>query len=351
MKVLITGTAGFIGSHVAHRIINLGYDVVGIDSLNDYYSVQLKFDRLRVLGGVPTSKIQYGEFTRSEKFSNYRFMHLNTSDKERIEALFEAEKFDFVCHLASQSGVRYSVENPYAYIENNINGFITILEGCRYHSVKNLVYASSSSVYGDSERIPFRENDNVDYPISLYAATKKSNELMAHAYSHLYSIPTVGLRFFTVYGPWGRPDMAPFIFVQSIINKATIKVYNNGDLFRDFTYIDDVVEGVVRTLFSPSERQDNVNIMQSRFYEIYNIGNHWPVSISDFIKVIEEVCGEKAIIKKLPMQPGDVHFTHADTSKLQEAIGFSPNTSLKVGISRFVKWYLEYYQAHKRVNA
>jgi UDP-glucuronate 4-epimerase len=332
-KILITGTAGFIGFHLAKRLLNEGFEVVGLDNINNYYAVSLKFARL-VESGIAKSEIKYGKFVQSKIFPKYRFIKLNLEDKAKLENLFECEKFDFVINLAAQAGVRYSIENPHAYIQSNIVGFINILECCRYNSIKHLVYASSSSVYGNSDKIPFSETDCVDYPISLYAATKKANELMAYTYSHLYHIPTTGLRFFTVYGPWGRPDMAPMLFAKLISENKPIKVYNNGDLSRDFTFIDDIVECIVRTMdYIPAEADEHP------YYRIFNIGNSQPVQLMDFIRTMEDAIGEKAILEMYPMQAGDVKTTYADTTKVEKATGYKPTTDLKDGMEKFVEWW------------
>jgi len=343
MKILVTGAAGFIGSHVADSLAVLGYDVVGLDSLNNYYDVGLKYERLEALGGIVKDDITEAGFALSKKFNNYRFIRINTQNREIVSELFRTEKFDLVCHLAAQPGVRYSIENPYAYIDSNINGFITILEGCRRNYIRKLVYASSSSVYGDSSIAPFLEEGPSDEPVSLYAATKKANELMAYTYSHLYHLRSAGLRLFTVYGPWGRPDMAPFLFIKAILKGEPIKVFNSGDMYRDFTYIDDVVEGIVRVLISDIPYNDSGN----PHYDIYNIGNQAPVGLSDFISNIEDACGRKAIIEYLPMQPGDVHRTYADVSRLSKAINFIPDTPLQEGIEKFTAWYLQHYSLKK----
>jgi len=303
-------------------------DVCGIDNLNDYYSVQLKQDRLRQL----------------EQYPKFRFSQLDLSDRAGMEQLFEQGSFDHVIHLAAQAGVRYSLQNPHAYADSNLSGFLNILEGCRHHPVQHLIFASSSSVYGANTKIPFAVEDGVDYPVSLYAATKKANELMAHAYSHLYQIPTSGLRFFTVYGPWGRPDMAYFKFVDAIANNRPIDVYNNGKMKRDFTYIDDVVEGIIRLMPKPPQSVDVADSINSHArYKIYNIGNNQPVELMMFIEIIETAMGQKAQKNMLPMQPGDVPMTYADVEALSQAVGFAPNTPLEVGIGKFVAWYNEYY--------
>jgi UDP-glucuronate 4-epimerase len=319
MKVLVTGCAGFIGMHVSKLLLARGDEVVGIDNLNDYYDPKLKSDRLVRLPGL-------------------RFLKIDIADRRSIEELFENEGFDTVINLAAQPGVRYSLENPHAYVEANIVGFTNILEGCRHHRVGHLVYASSSSVYGGNTKLPYSERDSVDHPVSLYAATKKANELMAHTYSHLFGIPTTGLRFFTVYGPWGRPDMALFRFTQAMLEGRPIDVYNRGRLTRDFTYIDDIAEGVVRVLDLPSK------------YQVFNIGNHDPVRLLDYIEAIEDALGIKAQKNLLPMQQGDVLDTYADVSALEAWTGFRPRTPVKEGVKRFVEWYREYYQVMEEVE-
>jgi UDP-glucuronate 4-epimerase len=313
MKVLVTGAAGFIGMHVSKLLLARGDEVVGIDNLNDYYDPKLKSDRLVRLAGL-------------------RFLKMDIADRRSIEELFENEGFEAVINLAAQPGVRYSLENPHAYVEANIVGFTNILEGCRHHRVGHLVYASSSSVYGGNTKLPYSERDSVDHPVSLYAATKKANELMAHTYSHLFGIPTTGLRFFTVYGPWGRPDMALFRFTQAMLEGRPIDVYNRGRLTRDFTYIDDIAEGVVRVLDLPDG------------YRVFNIGNHDPVRLLDYIEAIEDALGIKAQKNLLPMQQGDVLDTFADVSALEAWTGFRPRTPVKEGVRRFVEWYREYYE-------
>ncbi|UCX04254.1 NAD-dependent epimerase [Shewanella glacialimarina] len=328
MKYLVTGAAGFIGNFVAERLCEQGHDVVGLDNLNDYYDPNLKLARLK----------------RIEHLSTFRFIKMDISDRIAIARLFEDEKFDRVIHLAAQAGVRYSIENPMAYIDSNMVGMATILEGCRHNKVQHLVYASSSSVYGANKKIPFAESDRVDHPVSLYAATKKSNELMAHTYSHLYSLPTTGLRFFTVYGPWGRPDMAPFLFTDAIANDRPIKVFNNGKMQRDFTYIDDIVEGIIRiqdVIPMPTDKATlDESSEASAFYKLYNIGNNQPVELEQFITCIENALGKKANKQYLPMQDGDVVRTFADVSGLENTIDFKPNTQLQDGINEFVEWYL-----------
>ena len=334
MKILVTGAAGFIGSHLSNSLLNKGYTVFGIDNLNDYYDVSLKKSRLENL-------IKNDLFT---------FLEIDIANKKAIEDIFKNHKFDKVVNLAAQAGVRYSIKNPHAYIESNILGFMNILEGCRHNEVKHLVYASSSSVYGANETMPFSVHDNVDHPLSLYAATKKSNELMAHTYSHLYELPTSGLRFFTVYGPWGRPDMALFMFTKAILEDKPIDVFNHGNMMRDFTYVDDIVNGIERLLDKNAESNKrwsgkNPDPGTSRApWKIYNIGNSDPIKLLDFIKAIEASTGKKAIINKMPMQPGDVPATYADILTLKKDVGYEPSTSINEGVANFVKWYREYFQ-------
>lgn len=339
MKVLVTGVAGFIGFFTAKRALELGHEVVGIDNLNNYYQVSLKEDRLKKLGLRPND-------SKSQKYPKLKFLKIDLSNDLAMARLFEEEKFDYVIHLAAQAGVRYSIDNPHSYIKSNAEGFLNVLEGCRHNKVQHLIYASSSSVYGENEKVPFSTSDAVDHPVSLYAATKRANELMAHTYSHLYKIPTTGLRFFTVYGPWGRPDMAPFLFTDAVLNNKPIKVFNNGDMERDFTYVDDIVEAQIRLLEhppTPSNRKSSPSSSTAPF-KIYNIGNSSPVNLLKFINVIEESCGKEAIKMMMPIQPGDVPRTYADVEDLFEKVNFRPNTSLADGISKFVKWYREYYQ-------
>jgi len=346
MKYLITGTAGFIGFHLAQKLILRGDEVVGLDCINDYYDVNLKYARLEQTG-IARGEIEYGRFVQSTKYENYRFIKLKLEDRDAILKLFANEQFDMVCNLAAQAGVRYSLQNPYTYIDSNIVGFINILEGCRHSGVKHLAYASSSSVYGLNEAMPFSVHHNVDHPISLYAASKKSNELMAHTYSYLYGIPTTGLRFFTVYGPWGRPDMALFLFTKAILEGKPIDVYNNGNMQRDFTYIDDIVEGIVRVLDNPPTGNPNWSGKAPdpgtsvAPYKVYNIGNSKPVKLMDFIEAIEEALGRKAVKNFLPLQPGDVPATWADVNDLVENLDYKPNTDIKLGVKRFVEWYRE----------
>lgn len=349
MKILITGTAGFIGFHLAKKFLERGDTVIGIDNINNYYDVELKYLRLTETG-VNRDAEKWHTPVQSSDYTNYTFIRMNLEDRKELNELFETQKFDVVCNLAAQAGVRYSIENPHAYIESNIVGFINILEACRNNNIKHLVYASSSSVYGNSNKMPLSVDDSVDQPISLYAATKKSNELMAHTYSHLFNVPTTGLRFFTVYGPWGRPDMAPILFANAITKGNPIKVFNKGNLERDFTYIDDIIEGVSRIIEGVNEEPKNVTLNESEKqklntpYAIYNIGNGTPVKLMDFIKTIENAIGKKAKKQFMPMQPGDVYKTFADVSALKEQFDYTPNTTLKSGISKFVEWYKSFYQ-------
>ncbi len=345
MKILVTGTAGFIGFHLANRLIARGDEVVGLDNINDYYDVNLKYGRLKE-AGIERDEIEYNKIVQSKKYPNYKFIKLNLEDKENLFKLFEKEKFDKVCNLAAQAGVRYSLTNPDAYINSNIVGHMNILEAVRHHDVKALSYASSSSVYGLNKKQPFSTDDNVDHPISLYAATKKADELMSHTYSYLYNIPTTGLRFFTVYGPWGRPDMALFLFTKAILEDRPIDVYNYGNMQRDFTYIDDIVEGVVRVIDNPPKGNPNWDGRASESvapYKVYNIGNGSPVKLMDFIEAIEETLGKKAKKNLLPMQPGDVPSTWADTTDLEKDLGYKPYTPVKEGIKKFIEWYRKFY--------
>lgn len=338
MKILVTGAAGFIGFYVSKVLLTKGHEIVGLDNINDYYDVNLKFSRLEELG---INKKEATEFNKTCKSTNdkFSFVRMNLEDREELPELFKKEEFDIVCNLAAQAGVRYSLENPETYIDSNLVGFLNILECCRHNNIKHLVYASSSSVYGLNKKIPFSTDDNVDYPISLYAATKKSNELMAHTYSHLYKIPTTGLRFFTVYGPWGRPDMAMFLFTDAIVNDRPINVFNHGKMERDFTFIDDIVEGVVRVLEkSPQARVENNNL-----YKVYNIGNNDSVKLLDFIKEIEVNLNKVANKNMMEMQPGDVERTWADVDELIKDYDYRPNTSIKKGVKSFIDWYKDYY--------
>jgi UDP-glucuronate 4-epimerase len=333
MKILLTGAAGFIGMTTCLRLLARGDEVVGLDNLNNYYEVSLKENRLKRLTSHP----------------NFRFVKMDVADRLGMEHLFATEKFDRVIHLAAQAGVRYSLENPHAYIESNIVGFTNILEGCRHHKVQHLAYASSSSVYGGNTDMPFSEHQSVDHPVSLYAATKKANELMAHTYSHLYGLPTTGLRFFTVYGPWGRPDMALFLFTKAILEGQPIKVFNHGNMLRDFTFVDDIVEGVIRVIDRTAEPNPNYSsktpdpATSNAPYRVFNIGNHNPVKLLDFITAIEDAIGKKAEKILMPLQDGDVPQTYADVDALKDWVGFVPATSIQTGIGRFVEWYRGYY--------
>lgn len=335
MNILVTGSAGFIGFHLSKHLLDKGYHVIGLDNLNNYYDVRLKFDRLKELGVAQAEASYYGKLVKSSKYNNFQFIQLNLEDRAHLPELFEQQNIQIVCNLAAQAGVRYSIENPEVYADANITGFLNLLECMRHNNVNKLVYASSSSVYGNSEEVPFSEEQSVDQPISVYAATKKSNELLAHTYSHLYSIHCIGLRFFTVYGPWGRPDMALFLFTDAILNQRSIQVFNNGNLSRDFTYIDDIIAGVTATLEN--------DISDSSKHEIYNIGNSQPIKLMDFIKAIEKATGKTAKKDMKPMQPGDVYKTYADVSKLQNDYKYKPNTQIKTGVDAFVKWYRKYY--------
>jgi UDP-glucuronate 4-epimerase len=332
MKYLVTGAAGFIGSAVVEKLTLSGHEIVGVDNVNDYYDVNLKIARLK--------RIEH---------DNFKFIELDIADRESLKQLFEIERFDRVIHLAAQAGVRYSIDNPHAYADSNLVGHLNILEGCRNTKVKHLVYASSSSVYGLNSKTPFATGDSVDHPVSLYAATKKSNELMAHSYSHLYDIPTTGLRFFTVYGSWGRPDMAPFIFTKKILDGETIDINNNGDMWRDFTHIDDIVEGVVRiadvipTLDMTWTVETGSPATSSAAYAVYNIGHGSPINLMAFVKAIEEELGIKAKKNFREMQPGDVYQTYADVADLFEATGYKPSVGVNEGVAEFVKWYREFY--------
>ncbi len=349
MKILITGTAGFIGFHLAQKLIERGDEVVGLDSINDYYDLRIKYGRLAETG-ISKEKIEEGKLVQSEKFPNYRFVKMQLEDGAKIHELFQKEKFDKVCNLAAQAGVRYSLENPMAYINANIVGFTHILEACRHNNVKHLAYASSSSVYGLNESMPFSTSDNVDHPISLYAASKKSNELMAHTYSHLFGLPTTGLRFFTVYGPWGRPDMALFLFTKAMLEGKPIQVFNEGNMKRDFTYVDDIVEGVIRVIDHPptgnpkwtAKNPDPGSSVAP--YKVYNIGNSAPVQLMDFIREIEKNLGIEAEKNLLPMQPGDVPATSANVDDLIENLDYKPDTTTEYGIRKFVEWYKAFYQ-------
>ena len=336
MKILVTGAAGFIGMHVAKKLLRRGDEVIGVDNLNNYYDVSLKKARLETLN----------------EFPDFNMEVIDISRQDDLNKIFKKEKPQRVINLAAQAGVRYSLENPSAYIKANIEGFMNILEACRHNSIEHLVYASSSSVYGGNTSSPFSEEQNIDHPVSLYGATKKSNELMAHTYSHLFNLPTTGLRFFTVYGPWGRPDMALFLFTKAIIEDKEINVFNNGDMMRDFTYVDDIVKGIVRVLDKPATPDKSFNTenplpnISDAPYRIFNIGNSQPTQLMDYIANLEKVLGKKANIIFKPMQPGDVQSTSADTSKLEDWVSFKPNTPIDDGIHEFVKWYKNFYKAN-----
>ena len=334
MKILVTGAAGFIGFHTCLKLIKQGHDVYGIDNINDYYDQKLKFNRLKELGFDKAEATIFKTEVQSSKYDGLRFSRIDLVDDISIDNLFEVEQFEVVCNLAAQAGVRYSIENPKAYIDSNISGFLNILEGCRNYKVKHLVYASSSSVYGENKKVPFETTDSVDHPISLYAATKKSNELMAHTYGHLYGFKTTGLRFFTVYGPWGRPDMAYYLFAEAISKNTPIKVFNNGKMERDFTYIDDIVNGVTKII--------EANIVDREHYKIYNIGNNKTESLIDFITIIEKALKKKVSKEMMPMQAGDVPKTWANIKEIKNDFDYQPKTSISVGISKFINWHLNY---------
>jgi len=348
MKILVTGSAGFVGFHLTLKLVEQGHEVYGIDNINDYYDPQLKFSRLEVCG-IEQSKIHWHREVTSTKFSNYRYLRMTLEDKGELMSLCYREKFDVIVHLAAQAGVRYSILNPDAYAQSNLVSFLNVLEVSRHNPVKHLVYASSSSVYGLNSKMPFSVHDNVDHPISLYAASKKANELMAHTYSHLYKIPTSGLRFFTVYGPWGRPDMAYFLFADAILKGKPIQVFNNGEMKRDFTYIDDIVKGIISVMDSPAQPNpnwDSANPDPSTStapYRIYNIGNNSPVELMSFIREIEKNLGKEAVIEYKDMQPGDVTATWANVDELINNFDYKPDTSIATGLGEFTKWFKSYY--------
>ncbi len=348
MKILITGSAGFIGYHLVNRLLTDNFEIIGLDSINDYYNTQLKHDRLTI-AGIPEKEIAYNKLVQSQIHKAYSFIQLRLEDKENLVALFAKQAFDVVVNLAAQAGVRYSITNPSAYIDSNIIGYANLLECCRNFNIKHFIYASSSSVYGLNEVVPFNTSHKVDHPVSLYAATKKSNELMAHVYSHLYQLPTTGLRFFTVYGPWGRPDMAMFLFTKAIIDGQPIKVFNNGELERDFTYIDDIIDGVKKVIHSiPTGDPDWSGLAPDTAsskapYQLYNIGNSQPVKLTAFIEAIEHKLNKTAEKIMLPMQPGDVYKTFADVTPLKNSLGYHPSTAVQDGVNHFIDWYLDYY--------
>ncbi len=338
MRILVTGAAGFIGHAIIKRLVSEQHDVVGIDNINTYYDIGIKFARLADLG-IDSEDVSDGCPVQSRSFARFRFLRLDITDSDGMASLFGQEHFDCVINLAGQPGVRYSIENPYAYVQSNVVGFLNLLENCRHHPVRHFLYASSSSVYGDNTNVPFSETMPTDKPVSLYAATKKSDELMAYAYSRLYKIPATGLRFFTVYGPWGRPDMAPFLFMKSIIEGKKIRVFNNGHLSRDFTYIDDIVDGMMSVLTHPSD--DAVP------HRVYNIGHSSPVQLLDFISAIERVTGRQAVEEMTGMQPGDVHCTYADTTRISRDFGYRPHVSIDEGMKRFYEWYKDFSRPEK----
>jgi len=348
LKILVTGTAGFIGFHLAKKLLERGDEVVGIDNINDYYDVNLKYGRLRELG-IEQESIKENSLVHSTKYEKHHFAKIDLANKEAMDNLFKEQDFDAVVNLAAQAGVRYSLENPHAYVQSNVVGFLNILEGCRNYGVKNLAYASSSSVYGLNSSQPFKTTDKTEHQVSLYAATKKSNEMMAHTYAHLYGIQATGLRFFTVYGPWGRPDMAPMLFTDAILNNRAINVFNNGKMSRDFTYIDDIVDGIVKVIDNPAQPNkdwdsNNPDISTSSApYRLYNIGNNAPVALMEFIETLEKALGKEAKKNFMPMQDGDVVSTYADVSGLIEEFGYKPDTTLADGIGEFIKWYREFY--------
>jgi UDP-glucuronate 4-epimerase len=350
MKILVTGSAGFIGFHLVKRLLSSGHSVIGFDNLNEYYDIKIKYGRLRECG-ISIEKIEPGVMISSETFENYSFIKEDLENRESVLALFNRQNFDIVVHLAAQAGVRYSIENPFAYVSSNLVGFTNILEGCRHFGCKHLIYASTSSIYGLNEKMPLSEKDSANHPMTLYAATKKANELMAHSYSHLYGLPTTGLRFFTVYGPWGRPDMALFLFTDAIINNKPINLFNNGDMIRDFTYVEDIAESILRLCNSvPPAVTPHWNGLEpdpstsSAPYRIFNIGNAQPVRLTEYVNCIQYYLNKKAIINYLPMQLGDVPKTHADVSSLSDFIKFSPGTTISNGVRNFIDWYLSFYK-------
>lgn len=338
IKILVTGAAGFIGYHAVKALTEQGFQVTGLDNINTYYDVDLKYARLSD-AGISKNDIKHGELIRSTSNSSYRFIQLDITDRVALTDLFEKERFTHILHLAAQAGVRYSLENPHTYIDSNVVGFENLLENCCHYSVKHFVYASSSSVYGLNNKIPYKETDVTESPASLYAATKKANELMAHVYSHLYSLPTTGLRFFTVYGPWGRPDMAPSLFMNAIMNEQPIRVFNHGNMQRDFTFIDDIVKGILKIIISPPVKEIP--------YEIYNIGNSQPVELMNFIQIMEKTAGKKALLTMEDMQPGDVRITYADTTHLEDDFDYKPCTTIENGIKKFYEWFVSYHKLNK----
>jgi len=349
-SILVTGSAGFIGFHLVKELLLSGYDVIGLDNLNDYYNVELKFGRLKELGIAP-QKIKYNHYINSEKYDSHNFIKIDLNDKDNIEKLFATNNIKMVINLAAQTGVRFSLVNPHSYTESNITGFLNVLENCRHYKIEHLVFASSSSVYGLNQAMPYSPNANVDHPVSLYAATKKANELMAHSYSYLFNIPVTGLRFFTVYGEWGRPDMSYFLFAKAIYEGKALKVYNNGEMERDFTYVGDVVNGIIQVMDNPPQKnsQWTSNSPESPSssiapYKLYNLGNNKPVKLLDFIRTIEKSIGVKANLNFLPMQPGDVVKTWADITDLKNDFDYKPETSVNIGIPKFINWFKKYYK-------
>ncbi|MDB5230827.1 MAG: NAD-dependent epimerase/dehydratase [Chitinophagaceae bacterium] len=348
-KILVTGTAGFIGFHLAKKLLNRNYEVIGLDNINDYYDINLKYGRLSDTG-IRGVDIPYNTLQRSDVYPGYSFIKIDLTDKAAIDALFNEHQFDGVINLAAQAGVRYSLINPYAYTESNVTGFLNILEGCRAVNVKHLVYASTSSVYGLNTAMPLNPHEHADHPMTLYAATKKANEMMAHSYSHLFDFPSTGVRFFTVYGPWGRPDMALFLFTKAILNDEPIKVFNNGNMVRDFTYVEDIAEGLVRILEKPAQPFSNWDgdrpdpAHSTAPYRIVNIGNSKPVKLLDYIEALEDALGKKAVKDMLPIQPGDVPATNADVTDLLQDYKYMPGVEVKEGIEKFVEWYLDFYK-------
>ena len=347
-KILVTGSAGFIGFHLVSRLINKNFEVYGLDSINDYYDINLKYSRLRQ-HGITKEKIRNNKLIHSDKFKNYFFVKADLCDSDFLSGFFKKNNFDYVINLAAQAGVRFSIENPNEYIKSNIIGFTNLIECCRYNEIKHLIYASTSSVYGLNSKMPLKEDMPTEHPMAFYAASKKSNEMIAHSYSHLFNLPTSGLRFFTVYGPWGRPDMALFLFTEAILKSKPLNIYNFGKMIRDFTYVDDIVESIVRLMVKPPSKNKNWNSNIPRIdtssapYRIFNIGNGSPVKLMDYIEALEDSLNIKGEYNMMKIQPGDVPATHADTSSLDEYIGFRPNTSTKEGVKRFVKWYKSYY--------
>lgn len=348
-KILVTGTAGFIGFHLTSRLVNMAYEVVGLDLINDYYDINLKFSRLKSLG-IEKNQIQLNQKVSSSKFSNLTFIQSDLADHEYIVEMMQSESFDYVVNLAAQAGVRYSIDNPLAYTHSNVDGFLSILEGARHSKVKHLVYASTSSVYGLNTAMPLKETTPTEHPMALYAATKKANEMMAHSYSHLFDLPTSGLRFFTVYGPWGRPDMALFLFAEAMRKGEPINVFNHGKMIRDFTYVDDIVESITRLVIKPPKRNSDWDgdapriDLSSAPYRIFNIGNGSPVELMSYIEAVESSLGVKGKYNMMDIQPGDVPATHADTTALEKYIGFKPQTTVEEGVSKFITWYKEYYK-------